>query len=305
MAELCLGTVQFGMKYGVNNQIGRQPTWQESFDMLTYAFENGINIIDTAAAYGEAETILGAYNRECGKLKDVKVISKLRPNVIDKTEKDIFGVVKGELEISLKRMELNKIDGYLLHTPEYIYNSDIVEAMIRIKHEGMIDNIGVSIYDIKEGYAAIETGVIDYIQLPYSILDQRGIKSGFIEDAKAHGIKIYTRSAFLQGLFMMDKDEIPDHLKKSVPYLDTMNAIIEKYNVDKVAAIMSFVKYETNIDYLVFGVEKKEQLIQDMGKYEENIPQECIMELKEYIDNVDNSIIFPSLWSNGRKAERV
>lgn len=303
MAKLCLGTVQFGMKYGVNNQIGRQPTYQESFDMIKYAFDNGIEVIDTAAAYGEAETILGLYNKEYGIPKGTRIISKLRPNVIEKNEKDIYGVVRKELETSLNKVGVSKLDGYLLHTPEYIYNTDIIEAMVKVKQEGLVQNIGISIYDIKEGYAAIETGVLDYIQLPYSILDQRGIKSGFIKDAKKNNIEIYTRSAFLQGLFMMNKDKIPQNLKKAVPYLDVMDKVIKKYNVDKLSAILAFVDYEMDIDYLVFGVESKDQIIQDIDKIKDKIPEECILELKTQIDNVDNSIIFPSLWSNGRKAE--
>ena len=78
MAKLCLGTVQFGMNYGVNNQIGRQPTWQESFEMLDYALENGIDTIDTARAYGDAEIVLGEYFKN---RKDKKNMLKLFQNL--------------------------------------------------------------------------------------------------------------------------------------------------------------------------------------------------------------------------------
>lgn len=202
MAKLCLGTVQFGMKYGVNNVINRQPTWEESFAMLDYAIENGIETIDTARAYGEAELILGEYFRNRRNSSKVKIISKLRPNVIE-DGCDVYGKVREELEDSLRRIGIEKLHGYLLHTPEYIYQSEILKSLQKLKEEGLVDNIGISIYDLKEGYAAIDTGIVDYIQLPYSILDQRGIKSGFIQKAKDAGITIFTRSAFLQGLFMM------------------------------------------------------------------------------------------------------
>lgn len=171
MAKLCLGTVQFGMKYGVNNQINRQPTWEESFEMIEYALSQGIDTIDTARAYGEAELILGEYFRINHKPEHLKVISKLRPNVIDKGEKDIQGIVKREIEDSFNSMNIEKLDGYLLHTPEYIYNREILASLVKLKEQNYVDNIGVSIYDLKEGYAAIESGIIDYIQLPYSILD--------------------------------------------------------------------------------------------------------------------------------------
>lgn len=302
MPELCLGTVQFGMKYGVNNQIGRQPTREESFEMLDYALANGIDTIDTAAAYGEAEEILGSYFKSRGKEKNIKIISKLRPNVLEEGA-FVEKTVVQECKDSLKRLSVERLDGYLLHTPEYIYKEEIIAALAKVRQEGYVKNIGVSIYDLKEGYAAIDTGVIDYIQLPYSILDQRGIKEGFIPAAKKRGIKIFTRSAFLQGLFMMEYKLIPKHLQIAVPWLETIERILKRYGVDKTTAILQFVKYEKDIDYLVFGVEKKEQLEEDIRKADQNnVPEECIQQLKKEINNVTQSIIFPSLWSNGKKA---
>lgn len=301
MSDLCLGTVQFGMKYGVNNQIGRQPTREESFAMLDYALAHGIDTIDTACAYGEAEEILGKYLKQRTDRHNLKIISKLRPNVIGPGSIPENTVME-ECKDSLKRLSVDQLDGYLLHTPEYVYNEDILAALEKLKKEGYIRNIGVSIYDLKEGYAAIETGVVDYIQLPYSILDQRGIKEGFITVAKKAGITIFTRSAFLQGLFMMDHKSIPEHLQKAVPYLETIERILKEYETDKISAILQFIKYEQEIDYLVFGVEKIEQLQEDIQKANQtDVPEECIIQLKKEIDNVEQSIIFPSLWANGKK----
>ncbi len=301
MPELCLGTVQFGMKYGINNQIGRQPTRDESFEMLDYAIEHGIDTIDTACAYGEAEEIIGDYIRVSGKKNKLKVISKLRPNVID-GRKPAKKIVVEECKNSLHRLSVEQLDGYLLHTPEYIYQEEIMAALVGLKKEGHVENIGVSIYDLKEGYAAIDTGVVDYIQLPYSILDQRGIKEGFICAAKSAGIKIFTRSAFLQGLFMMEHDFIPEHLQKAVPYLEKIEKILKQYEVDKISAILQFVKQEEHIDYLVFGVEKIEQLEEDIQKAgQADVPEECLQQLKKEINNVAQSIIFPSLWADGKK----
>lgn len=299
MPKLCLGTVQFGMKYGINNQIGRQPTREESFEMLDYAIGHGINTIDTACAYGEAEEILGSYFKYLDKKSNIKVVSKLRPNVME-DGKPIEKTVVEECKSSLSRLCVERLDGYLLHTPEYIYNEEIISALLRLRKEGYVKNIGVSIYDLKEGYAAIDTGVVDYIQLPYSILDQRGIKEGFISAAKRAGIKIFTRSAFLQGLFMMEQQKIPRHLQKAVPYLKTMQKILEQYEVDKISSLLQFVKSEEEIDYLVFGVESKEQLEEDIQKANQmDVPEECIQQLKKQINNVEQSIIFPSLWAKG------
>ncbi len=305
MPQLCLGTVQFGMEYGINNQIDRQPVWEESLEMLDYAVTHGIHTIDTASAYGEAEYILGEFFKTYKNKQPVKVISKLRPNVIEEgnsAEKTIIA----ECEASLSRLGLDQLDGYLLHTPEYIYQKDILNALQRLKQQGYAKHIGISIYDLKEGYAALETGVMDYIQLPYSILDQRGIKEGFIPKAKQAGAKVFTRSAFLQGLFMMKEDGIPAHLKQAVPYLKTMERILSRYQADTVSAILEFVMSQQEIDYLVFGVERKEQLEENICKAtKRQVPRECMEELKSQIGSVEQSVIFPSLWAGGKKAQSI
>ena len=304
MADLCLGTVQFGMNYGVNNQIGRQPTQEESFGMIEYALQNGIKCIDTARAYGTAELVLGAYIEQNGIPKDVSLISKLRPNVVEEGEKDVCGVVRRECEDTLRRLHIDKLNGYLLHTPEYIYQKEIVDGMVKLKEEGLVENIGVSIYDIKEGEYALQTGVVDYIQLPYSILDQRGMRTGFIPKAKKSGIKIFTRSAFLQGLILMDKAKIPAHLSEAVPMIEKYESLVQKYEEDEVRSLIHFVADESEIDYLVFGVEEKQQLEQKIQKFhEKKMPAELMKEIKKEITNLEQNIIFPSLWSNGKKAE--
>ena len=302
--KMCLGTVQFGMKYGINNTLG-QPSKEQVFEMLDAAIDNGIDVIDTARAYGDAEILLGEYFSEYNKeaVKHVSIISKLRPNSVEVGD-NACDTVFSECESSLKRLCVDKLDGYLLHTPEYIYREDILDALIKLRDRGYVKNIGVSIYGIPEGDAAISAGVVDYIQLPYSVLDQRGTKTGFLKRAKEAGITIFTRSAFLQGLFMMDHNRIPDHLQNAVTYLDEFEEIISKYGVDRVTALLHFVKNVDDIDYLVWGVDTKEQLLDDIKCFHENVvPKEMLDDIRVKIDRVDESIIIPSLWSGGRKAE--
>lgn len=303
MAELCLGTVQFGMKYGINNTLG-QPAEEAVFEMLDTAIENGINVIDTARAYGTAEMILGKYLENRKETDSLRIISKLRPNVVTDGENDVRGVIRREFEDTLRRLRIQRLDGYLLHTPQYIYHEQIVESIRKLKEEHLIEHAGVSIYDLEDGYAALETEGFDYIQLPYSILDQRGMQNDFIWKAKEKGVVIFTRSAFLQGLFMMEKNAVPKHLKHVVPYLDKFDKLLEKYSVNRIAALLHFVKFEKGIDYLVFGVDTKEQLIQDINAFNHDlVPEELIKELKKEFTHIEKSIIFPSLWSNGKKAE--
>lgn len=300
MVDLCLGTVQFGMKYGINNKLG-QPSLENSFEMLDVAIENGIGVIDTASAYGDAERILGKYFKSRGNVKKVKIISKLKPNVLE-PNKCSYDVINKELETSFHLLGVDRLNGFLLHTPEYIYRTDVLNALISLKNQKLVENIGVSIYDIEEGWAAIESGMVDYIQVPYSVLDQRAVKTGFAKKVKEAGITLFTRSAFLQGLFLMSPKLIPSYLKEAVPYILIFENLLDKYKVKKIDALIHFVTIESDIDYLVFGVDTKEQLIENINSYHNStIPSEFVIELKEQIEQIDKSVIFPSLWANGKK----
>ncbi len=303
MTKLCLGTVQFGMKYGINNQVG-QPSQEESFEMLDLAIENGIDTIDTARAYGTAEIVVGNYleYRKC--YNKVNIISKLRPNIVEPENKDVYSVIRRELENSLSRLHVSHLKGYLLHTPEYVYDERIVQTLFRLKDERLIENIGVSIYGIEEGFEAIKKGM-DYVQLPYSILDQRGKQSGFIREAKRAAMTVFTRSAFLQGLFMMGLNRLPAQLEHAKPYLEYFEKLTEQYKIDKTELLLQFVKISKDIDYLVFGVDNRKQLLENIEVFESGRPVDKFLleDIENYYKQVDDSIILPSLWSNGKKAE--
>lgn len=302
MAELCLGTVQFGMRYGINNRDG-QPVEGQCFEMLDMAAQNGLRFLDTARAYGTAELVLGEYFKAGKNAGQFKVISKLRPNIIEENEKDVRGVIQRECENTLSRLGITCLDGYLCHTPEYIYKSEIIDVLRNLKEQKLVSNIGISIYSLKEGWAALDKN-LDYIQLPYNIFDQRGIQQGFIKQAKQAGITVFARSPFLQGLLLMEKERVPEYLKHAVPYLVKFEKITEKFHIDKAEMLIRFVLGERDIDFMVFGVDTKEQLRQNMEIAKKGaLPDEIMQEIKDCFVDLEEGILIPSLWSNGRKAE--
>lgn len=300
--KLCLGTVQQGMEYGVNNQYGK-PSLEESLMVFHKAFQSGIDVFDTARAYGDAEIIIGEYFKRYKNSEKIRVISKLRPNVFEEGD-NYYDVMKRECLGSLERMGISKLYGYLLHTPEYVRNPEIVEAMIKLKNEGIVENIGVSIYEIEDGEIAIKTGKVDFIQLPFSVFDQRGETTGFLKRAKEAGITIFTRSAFLQGLLYMNENKIPDRVSHAKDVLEDFNQLIEIHGVDRTETLIGFVKNQKYIDYLVFGVDNVEQLEEDIQVFnDKKINDFMKCEIQKRYANIEKSVIIPSLWSNGKKAE--
>ncbi|NQT66476.1 MAG: aldo/keto reductase [Actinobacteria bacterium] len=124
--------------------------------------------------------------------------------------------------------------------------------------------MGVSIYELEDAINVVNSGLVDYIQVPYSILDQRINSTDFFEQAQKNNVTVFTRSAFLQGLIMMEDGDIPDHLSYARNYLKMYNDIINEYGISRLEGAIHFVYDNNNIDYLVFGVDNKEQLIEDI-----------------------------------------
>lgn len=295
--KLCLGTVQFGMNYGINNKKG-QPPKENVFEMLDIAIEKEVSVFDTAAAYGCAEDILGEYIAERGYRNKIKVVSKLRPNLINEDCKKPQAIVEEEIKKSLIKMNIEILDGYLLHTPTNFYNLGIMEGLRRSKEKGLVKNIGVSIYEYEHAVDVVKSGLVDYIQVPYSIFDQRMDKGAFFESAKKNNIKVYARSAFLQGLILMNENEIPRHLGHAREYLKKFDEIIKAYGVTRIEAAIHFTYDHPGVDYWVFGVNNNEQLLQDIEiATKERITDEYLNKIKQALSNIEKSIIFPSLWA--------
>ncbi len=300
MAELCLGTVQFGMDYGINNTLG-QPSKEEVFKILDLAVAHGIKVFDTAAAYGNSEELLGEYSvsRKVTAEK-FKVVSKLSAGNMGDL-KDISPKIYQEACGSLRRLHTQDLYGYLLHKAECIYNQDVIASLQRVKQEGLVKNIGISIYQVSEGEAAIDSGVIDFIQMPYNVFDQRGDTTGFLKKAKSKGITIFTRSAFLQGLFLMEPDDIPESLGKAKKYLNEFGQLLEEFQLDKVTTLLNYPANNPYIDYVVVGVDNVVQLQEHVTKFGRQLPAGFMQKTKQMFSHVEEEIIMPNLWKLGSK----
>lgn len=291
MSKLCLGTVQLGMKYGVNNALGRQPTEEESFAVLRAAKEGGVEYLDTASAYGEAEALLGRFGLEQA---GFRVISKLRPGLCQNVEESM---VLREIESSLHRMKVQRLFGYMLHRAEDMENAAIVRGMIAAKEKGYVEAIGVSVYEPEEALSVVQSGVWDMVQIPYNVLDQRLDATDFFETAKKKHVKVFARSAFLQGLLLMNPVQLPPHLIIAKSYIEKFRHITAKnhFTVEEGAFLYSYC--HSGIDYVVFGVDTEMQLVQNLkmcGQSEEF--SSCWKDLHGAFADVPKEIVVPSLW---------
>ena len=265
-ARLCLGTVQFGLAYGINNRDGR-PEQQRVFAILERALAAGIESLDTAAAYGEAEKVLGEYIRSRQVADRVNVVSKLRPDFFDNTSKRTISLEQAlmeEVQTSLERLGLTRLDGYLLHSAscEQLNHAELGAALEAVRESGLVRQVGASLYTPEQAMTALQTEWVDAVQVPYNILDRRLDQAGFFDrnNRRACPLTVYVRSLLLQGLLMMPEQEIPPHLSAIAPHLRELDQWLAGQGIDRLTAAFGFVRNRPGVDAVVVGVDSLEQL---------------------------------------------
>jgi len=299
--KLVLGTAQLGLNYGVTNKTGK-PTQSEALEIMKYAVENGINYFDTAYNYGNSEIIIGKFLNFHKKNKNnknkINIITKMPSLKNNKlSEKDI----NNHFFKSLHRLGQESIYCYMVHDfNDIVNNCNVINKIfLKFKDEGLIKKIGVSIYDKSQIKFLLKNFNFDLIQIPINIFDQRLLKDDILLDLKKRDIEIYTRSVFLQGLIFLNKNNLPSKFKSIKKQLEKLNDISLKFNISKEEIALVFISAINEIDKIVIGVEKIEQLKRNI-KILNNLKNfnkiKTIINFKDFIIENEN-IIDPRKWA--------
>lgn len=286
--KLCLGTVQFGLNYGIENKKIEE---KEIKKILDKAISNNIYYLDTAQAYGNAEKIIGKYEQK----EKFKIITKITSNSLIK--KDNLEELREIIFSSLKNLGVKTLDAVLLHNTADIKNMEFLKNLVFLKKEGIFNKLGVSIYSPEETEEILLNKDIDYIQVPYNILDTRLDKINFFEKAKKNNKVIFTRSIFLQGTLLKEHSKYPNYLEDLKQYDDILNYEVEKLGCTKLEFLLNFIKNNKNIDYIIIGIESYKHLEEIIRAYDCNKLNSYNFEkLREKFINVPENILNPSLW---------
>ncbi len=257
MNRLALGTIQFGLPYGIANQTG-QVSRAVANAMLQLALANGVDTLDTAIAYGDSETCLG----EAGTQR-FKVVTKL-PAVPDNCE-NVSNWVQQQVSMSLSRLGVNKVYGLLLHRSEQLQGSnglELYQALQALKDNGQVQKIGISIYSPTELDALIPLYRFDLVQAPFNLVDQRLYRTDWMRRLKEEDVEIHTRSAFLQGLLLMSQADMPDKFSQWDRIWQTWHQWLANYAASAVQACLAFPLSFPEIDRVVVGADSVSQLAQ-------------------------------------------
>ncbi|MBO7426932.1 MAG: aldo/keto reductase [Clostridiales bacterium] len=297
--KLCLGTVQFGLDYGVFNTPKKDPEY--CINCLDYATQNGIDAIDTATAYGDAENIVGDFlsRKTIGRDK-LFISTKHLPNILDDSKaEDYVDVIRDNLQRSLKTLNTDYVDAYYFHSSRYAFQPELLEAISVMQKEGLAKKVGVSVYYPDEAMACFINPNINCIQAPYSIFDHRMKESGVFKTGSEKGFDIDVRTVFVKGLIRLKDDEIPEHLIKAKPILAKLDKFCEETGYSRIELAMGYVKREKEINHLVFGIRSLEQLKEDVASFEKDIPESLYEEIDRQFSGISADLVIPSLWVKG------
>ena len=302
ISRLTLGTVALGMDYGISNNKGK-PDRANGFGIISSALMAGINTLDTARGYGEAEQLIGDFFDHEQINQPINIVTKFKispENLInkEKARAEVYHIVR----TSIKFLKLKYIPICLFHMNRHLPLDDVLKILPSIfydlKNDGLIDVAGVSIDHPDEAKSFLEHPVIEAMQVPLNIFDTRIIKNGILNRLHTEGKIVFVRSVFLQGLFFMNPQNLKGNLVDAVKYIETLQDIARDANISIAQLAFSFINNQQNISSIVFGAVNQEQIKQNIGLLGNDIVSNEIKELIKYhFANVPEHIITPGLWS--------
>ena len=288
--KLILGTVQFGLDYGINNSIGK-PTNKNIYKILDYAYENGIRTLDTAESYGNAHLIIGNYLKKNSK-KNFKIISKLNSKQILNKGKLKFHIVN-----KLKEFNIEYIHGYMIHDfKSFVQNEYLLRELESIKREGFINIVGISLYENDEIVNVINNyNNFDFIQVPFNLFDNEIRRGKVLKLAKKKKIKIFSRSTFLQGLFFKRLNFFPPNLNPLKKYIKKLKNIQVSSQTDINSIALNYCLSKKYIDKVLIGVDSLSQLKKNLNDIKDNN-----LDFQKEIDKMivkETSLLNPNNWN--------
>lgn len=285
--KFALGTVQFGLDYGVANMSGRVPA-HEANAILLRAKACGMDTIDTAIAYGSSEIVLGQLG-----VDDWKIVTKLPAAPSDC--KDLTQWIFDQIQQSMTRMRVTRLYGVLLHRPSQLLEDmgpSLYAALQSIKSAGWTQKIGVSVYSPAELDLLFDAFTLDIVQAPLNILDRSLVESGWAGRLKSAGVEVHTRSAFLQGLLLMKPHQRPAKFNRWTEVWHVWDRWLEKEGLTPLEACLCYLTHLPTIDRVLVGVDSVEQLNQIIKAVDGEL-----VTLPEFDMLTDPRVINPASWS--------
>jgi len=255
LSNVILGTAQLGLNYGISNPVGLVPP-EEARSVLEAAHDQKILILDTAQAYGSSENVIGQYKNSI-----FEVQTKI--GAYPPSEADWFGWLRNTISKSKQRLGHHRLKTVFMHDTKQLLGPEenkAKEAISNLAGENLDYSIGASLYEPNEWERLKEVDAISVFQVPFSIFDRRF--ETHIHEMLEMNKQVQVRSVFLQGLLLMDPQELPHYFTPWKEILYQFQEFCEERQVTKAAAAAGFALQVPQLSGVVIGFHEKKQLVQ-------------------------------------------
>ncbi|CAL1517242.1 aldo/keto reductase [Chitinophaga sp. MM2321] len=302
ISRLTLGTVALGLDYGISNNKGK-PAPQESFEIMSCALAAGINTLDTAGSYGNAEQLIGSFLDQWENRSPVNVVTKFKikpEHLLNRNElnREIIHSVRS----SLHQLKLQRISVCLLHMDSSLPMDQVAAILPSLLHdlkaEGLIDIGGVSVDHPDEVSFFLDHPEIQAFQVPVNIFDHRLINNGLLQRMQQKNKIVFARSVFLQGLFFMSADQLTGNLVKAKAYINALHDLAGQADMSIAQLAFSYVRDLPGITSIVFGAVSVGQVMQNAGLLQGGTISMALREnIRILFAEMPEDILIPALWS--------
>jgi len=284
--RLALGTVQFGLPYGLARPRHRMPAGEVDA-VLAEAASAGIDMLDTAAGYGDAEKVIGERKPPAARFD---VVSKTAAGIDD---------TLGRARQSCVALRVDSLYALLVHNSADLLGGDsrkLLAMLDEVRARGLASRIGVSVYELDELDAVLQVAKLDLVQVPLNVLDQRFAASGAIARLAAAGIEVHVRSIFLQGLLVNPAEPGLAAVAPAGARAKAFRHAMARQDLDPVQASLLYAMRQPGISRVVIGVDGVGSLRQNLAAYAAALQCTAAIDYASFAVD-DFSLIDPRRWN--------
>ncbi len=303
ISRLTLGTVALGMNYGISNDSG-QPSARKSQEILSTAYDLGINTFDTANDYGCAEALIGKYIGDQRNEREPVIVTKFKLNVKGiLNRKQVREEALKSIQASLRSLQIKQLPIVLYHKDEQVPAEILMDVLpplfAELKKEGLVNVTGISLYYPNEIETLVKEDLFQAFQIPMNVFDWRLIRTGMLSTLNRSDKIVFIRSVFLQGLFFMKPASLKGKLTAAENYLDGLKNIAQREGMSVAQIAFSFVRDTEGITSLIFGAVNARQIKENIHLLNgAALSEKARNDIKTLVLDMPEDIIVPGRWFN-------
>lgn len=295
VSVVALGTVELGLDYGIPSGDHRLPSAAQATALLHRALDLGVNLIDTAPAYGESEQRIGAALAR--RRSEYLIATKIANPPDDLRDDRLRGWVEASLAASLRALRTDRVDLLQIHsaTLETIRCGELATILTRLREGGFVQAIGATIYGVEAARAALDDGRYDVLQVAYSPLDRR-MEDSVLPALRDSSVGIIARSVLLKGALTQRVEKLPDALAELRHAVSRLADIAAMARLTLPALAYRYVLAHPAVSTALVGTSRVEELEEICQQTEsDGLPLEvCDAVRAARLD--DDRLLNPSRW---------